>query len=243
LRSGIKVVLCFLTISALLGFTQVPIAEGAVIWNGFLKQVGFDPPSVYEVSDSTVIPAGETENETLTLLCDTGDWMDNTDNINFVSSPPVFVAGVSSVHDTNAMFILDPASLATTGIPLSKRIGYSVLPQILNNAEPFNFPVTVTVTILCISPSSMMTVGGEWQATDTTALIIGYSVLNAYWLAPIGIGIGVGIYLVNRSLTKEEYDKHLQKEKTHFQEDLYRENLTLNNSSALDYVLNHFKKK
>jgi len=41
-------------------------------------------------------------------------------------------------------------------------------------------------------------VGGEWQATDTTALIIGYSVLNAYWIAPIGIGIGLGIYLVKR---------------------------------------------
>jgi len=27
------------------------------------------------------------------------------------------------------------------------------------------------------------------------ALIIGYSVLNAYWLAPIAIGIGVGVYL------------------------------------------------
>jgi len=41
-------------------------------------------------------------------------------------------------------------------------------------------------------------VGGEWQATDTTALIIGYSVLNAYWIAPIGIEIGLGIYLVKR---------------------------------------------
>ncbi len=45
-----------------------------------------------------------------------------------------------------------------------------------------------------------MTVGGEWQATDTTALIIGYSVLNAYWLAPMVIGIGLGIYLVKRKL-------------------------------------------
>jgi len=42
-----------LTISALLGFTQVPIqyAEGAISWNGFLKQVGFNPPTVYEVSE------------------------------------------------------------------------------------------------------------------------------------------------------------------------------------------------
>jgi len=43
------------------------------------------------------------------------------------------------------------------------------------------------------------------------------------------------------SLPKDEYDKHLQKEKTHFNKDLYRENLTLNSSLALDYVLNYFK--
>jgi len=56
------------------------------------------------------------------------------------------------------------------------------------------------MTILCLRQSSFQTVGGEWQATDTTALIIGYSVLNAYWLAPIGIGIGLGLYLVKRKL-------------------------------------------
>jgi len=38
LGSGIKLVLFLVTISALLGFTQVPIAEGAVSWNGFLLQ-------------------------------------------------------------------------------------------------------------------------------------------------------------------------------------------------------------
>jgi len=48
-------VLFFVIASALLGFTQVPIAEGAVSWNGFLKQVGFNPPSVYEVTGVTVI--------------------------------------------------------------------------------------------------------------------------------------------------------------------------------------------
>jgi len=41
-------------------------------------------------------------------------------------------------------------------------------------------------------------VGGILEPIDTTALIIGYSVLNAYWLAPIGIGIGLGIYFVKR---------------------------------------------
>ncbi len=58
-----------------------------------------------------------------------------------------------------------------------------------NNAGPFTGAVYVF---------SEQLVGGELIPLDTTALIIGYSVLNAYWLAPIGIGIGLGIYLVKR---------------------------------------------
>jgi len=41
-------------------------------------------------------------------------------------------------------------------------------------------------------------VGGELIPLDTTALLIGYSVLNMYWIAPAAIGVGVGIYLVKR---------------------------------------------
>ena len=37
----------------------MPIAEGAVSWNGFLKQVGFNPPTVYEVSGNGIILEGE----------------------------------------------------------------------------------------------------------------------------------------------------------------------------------------
>ncbi len=143
------VVLFFSCALVLLG--SLNFAEGAVSWNGFLKEVGFDPPSVYEVSDSTVILAGETENETLTLLCDAGDWMDNTDNINFVTSPPVFEQDISILHDTNAMFVLDPASLSSTGIALSKRIGYSVEPELLGTVASLG-GTGVTVTIVCLNP-------------------------------------------------------------------------------------------
>jgi len=189
----------------LVSVTFLPFAEAAVSWNGFLRQVGFNPPSVYEVSDSTVIKAGETENETLTLFCLDGDWLESGE-VDFVTDPVVFEAFLPAIvgfQDTNAVFIHDPASLSSTGNPvLSKRIGYSVLPQLVGSGTPLDIDVTVTATILCNSPSSLMTVGGEWQATDTTALIIGYSVLNAYWLAPIAIGIGVGIYLTRNRLQK-----------------------------------------
>jgi len=40
----------------LVSVTFIPLAEAAVSWNGFLKQVGFGGTQVYEVSDTTVIP-------------------------------------------------------------------------------------------------------------------------------------------------------------------------------------------
>jgi len=168
----------------------VPIqyAEGAVSWNGFLKQVGFNPPSNYEVSDTVVIEAGNFLSPSMSASCLDGDWM-------FVgagaidSSVDVFVN--PSVEMTQFT-----ADLIRENKPFTKSTGIEDGIVSLQNAQGSN--VEATVTILCMSPSSMMTVGGNWEATDTTALIIGYSVLNAYWLAPIGIGIGLGIYLVKR---------------------------------------------
>jgi len=169
----------------------VPIAEGVVSWNGFLKEIGFPSTStqVYEVSDTTVIPAGETTSETLTMLCLDGDWMfmgagERQTTIDIVTNPLLAIEGFGF------NFITDPV-----GLPFSKAVGTEG-PAQLQASQVFD--VEVTATILCFSPSSLMTVGGEWQATDTTALIIGYSVLNAYWIAPVGIGIGLGIYLVKR---------------------------------------------
>ena len=41
-------------------------------------------------------------------------------------------------------------------------------------------------------------VGGELIPLDTTSLLLGYTTLNSYWIAPTAVGIGVGIYLVKR---------------------------------------------
>ena len=61
LRNETKLVLFFVIASALLGFTQVPIAEGAVSWNGFLKQVGFPMEAqIITRTSSGVINPGET---------------------------------------------------------------------------------------------------------------------------------------------------------------------------------------
>ena len=44
----------------------------------------------------------------------------------------------------------------------------------------------------------LQAVGGELIPLDTSALLLAYGMINAYWIAPTAIGIGVGIYLVKR---------------------------------------------
>jgi len=177
-------------------FTTVQFAEGAVSWNSFLKEIGFNPPSVYEVSDSLTILAGDSTGGTITLDCLAGDKVDSGE-VNFVTVPAIFVPGVVRLNDGDAVFIHDPASISSQGNPnLAKRIGYSVNPTLAGSGTPLDFDVEVFVTIHCLSPSSFQTVGGTWQPMDTTAVLIGYTVLNSYWMAPIAIGLGVGIYLI-----------------------------------------------
>ncbi len=188
----------FISIITLFGFTQIPIqnAEGAVSWNGFLKQVGFNPPSVYEVSGVSVIqaggPDGKLGNE-VQLRCLDGDWLKGEGApFSMTAEPLADFEATSQIGEGNSKEIRE---IDTNVIAFSKLIGYDVTPK-RDGIQQFD--ITVVTSILCLSPSTFQTVGGEWQATDTTALIIGYSVLNAYWIAPIGIGIGLGIYLVKR---------------------------------------------
>jgi len=177
-------------------FTTVQYAEGAVSWNGFLKQVGFNPPSIYEVTAVSIIPAGELDGNEVQLGCLEGDILPSLnrratlsiDDPTIDTTNLAISATVISIGE-NEEFITDFNS---------ELIRFDVKTQQQGPMQLFDIPVTVT--IVCLSPSSLMTVGGNWEATDTTALIIGYSVLNAYWIAPIGIGIGLGIYLVKRKM-------------------------------------------
>jgi len=56
----------------------------------------------------------------------------------------------------------------------------------------------ITLVIVCGKIVPMMAIGGLHLEPDTTALLVGYSLLNMYWIAPTVIGIGVGAYLVKR---------------------------------------------
>jgi len=106
------------------------------------------PSNVYEVSDTITILEGDTTGGIITLECFEGDWLDST-SINFVTVPNVFELG--SLNDKNARFILDPVSQASTGESFSKRIGYSVEPELFGTVAPIG-GIVVTVTIVCLNP-------------------------------------------------------------------------------------------
>ena len=108
------------------------------------------PSNVYEVSDTITILEGDTTGGIITLECFEGDWLDST-SVNFVTVPDVFVQGVASLNDKNARFILDPVSKLSTGEDLSKRIGYSVEPELFGTVAPIE-GIVVTVTIVCLNP-------------------------------------------------------------------------------------------
>jgi len=99
--------------------------------------------------------------------------------------------------DYDSLLLLPQIELAgNTGLTTK---GFGMEIAFFGLPHGFTEPTTLTMSIVCINPSVLtLAVGGEWIATDTTALLIGYSVLNMYWIAPIGIGIGLGIYLVKR---------------------------------------------
>jgi len=167
----------------------VPIAEGAVSWNGFLREIGIGGPQVYEVSQTVVVLTGENTSPPFSLRCLDGDWMNFFENADTFSSVDIVTNPLGLQIDgiINLNVVQDAAFSKIVGIDGTT----------LGALQAFDYEVTAT--ILCLSPSPFANaIGGDWQPTDTTALLIGYSVLNAYWLAPIGIGIGVGIYLLKR---------------------------------------------
>jgi len=178
-------------------FTTVQYAEGALGWNGFLKEIGFGGSQVYEISREAILRQGETATEEFRLFCLEGD------TLYIARGTPnneIFTTLEAGTEFRGLATPLDPQGGQTSLANGAPHIGAIFRGEITDaeTLEPIPSPgdFMTKATIICLSPSSLLNaVGGEWHATDTTALIIGYSVLNMYWIAPIGIGIGVGVYL------------------------------------------------
>jgi hypothetical protein len=174
--------------TVILSVTFIPLAEASIGWNGFLQEIGFGGPQIYEVTDSFVIPVETEEKDAVhfvSIRCLDGDWMYvgiNPHDSSEISSPTP--TGGALVFDNEKFIRVDGSSSRIIGIDAAIFLGKS------------QFGFEITTKIICFSPSPLASpVGGDWRGTDTVALFIGYSVLNAYWLAPTIAGLGAGIYL------------------------------------------------
>jgi len=62
------------------------------------------------------------------------------------------------------------------------------------------FSANFSVDQIRIISKPSIPVGGELIPLDNVSLVLAYGLVNSWWMAPIGIGIGVGIYLVRRKI-------------------------------------------
>lgn len=184
-------ILPIILVLVVLTLTTAQFAEGAVGWNSFLKEIGFNPPSIYEVSGVSVIQTGTGVGSIVQLRCLEGDTFIDGERNTVLSLDPSTSFPVQR-SDFNQIQENIPNIASTSG----RVIGADVRAN-ANGGQP-TFDVPVTITGLCLSPSTFQVVGGALVPTDNVALAIGFSVLNAYWIAPTAIGLGVGIYLIKK---------------------------------------------
>jgi len=204
LDSGIKVVLFIVTILALLGFTQmsstIQYAEGAVSWNGFLREIGFGGTQVYEVSEEGVLLQGELISEDIDILCLEGDIM-------YVSREFVHISNIIPTPPAGTEFSSTGGIIRADSPPEvsgSKPIGFSFRGGIVDVSfgdgilSPSDF--VVTGTIVCLSPSPFANaIGGTMIPIDSTALLLAGAQMNAVWMIPVVVaGVGIGIFVIKR---------------------------------------------
>ena len=125
------------------------LEERSDFWE-FLEESGeeFFESQIYEVSGVSVIPAGETFGNRVSLRCLDGDW--------YLSEPTRFTMTIDpSIVETFAVGIgpgnTSPVAEGNPGTAGSKVVGFATTPRNDGVKPPFAIPVTITG--LCVSPS------------------------------------------------------------------------------------------
>ena len=70
--------------------------------------------------------------------------------------------------------------------------------EIQNSGAGIRILSTPICTPLTIADMVTIFVGGISQPVQSISLLLAYTIVNSYWMAPTAVGIGVGIYLVKR---------------------------------------------
>jgi len=176
-----------------------------------LKQIDF---SVFPMP---VFPDGIVIHEEFIVGQGSPEWWDWHERISDVVLENVFFTGSASISKVAAGAPCDVGTSTIFDFDADREIWFDFEGNIgglnfgdklcvwkdVSTASPTSSPFTGILEIEeWPTIHKKMAVGGELIPLDTTALIIGYSVLNMYWIAPIGIGVGVGIYLTKNRLKK-----------------------------------------
>jgi len=184
---------------------QVLIASFAI---GMLASIGMATAEIYfisfgdifgdssiavidVVSDSVVVQPQGTA--VLEVDCEPDGIFAATNGV-FLNFDPPYPQS-SQVGVSQSLHIND--DLAGNSKLFTRVTGYTIT---IDETNAFVEPTLVELEILCLGAHSMMTVGGIEIQTDMTALLLGYTILNSYWIAPTAVGIGLGIYLIKRKL-------------------------------------------
>jgi len=94
--------------------------------------------------------------------------------------------------------LLPPSTMITFEVPLGA-IGDLTVTDCQQPSDTTRWIVSEDgVTQVDGIPFQPQLVGGVFITIDTTSLLLAYGLVNSWWMAPIGIGIGLGIYLVKR---------------------------------------------
>jgi len=173
-----KTILVVVIATALILGTSIQFVE-AISWPIF-QEIGLPMgQELFRVTDSRVLGPGEFEQ--FEVLCPGDD---------------IFLRNGLSIQTNNDEgdfnFGSGPVNIPA-GIQSGKSIEKGWFGQALNNEVGKDF--FMEISIVCARVLPTVSIGGEWIQTDTTSLLLGYAMLNSYWIAPIAVGVGAGIYL------------------------------------------------
>jgi len=229
----------FITISTLLGFTQVPIVSATSTSNPSIFEIlssgditfiggGSTTKMIVVGPPSFIFPAGGDARVDGTSLWFgaatlTKAWapVEIPDGATITGFECIVLHGSDNKDMLCALLEHQHGALSTTLISNLISTVITGTPQTITNTDPISYPVDrdsndyqvrfntlgctgqlcaiISAKITYTVPSGFV-VGGEFYPVDNVSLILAYGLVNSWWMAPIGIGIGLGIYLVKRKI-------------------------------------------
>ena len=145
----------------ILSVTFIPLAEASVGWNGFLREIGFGGPQVYEVSEVSLVPVanpggGNHKGNQVQLRCLEGDtFLINIDTtqkaVTLSLDAPIPALDNELLIARGSVVEEFPFETGNIARDFSKPIGWDGHAEQNRGFQAVDIPVRITG--LCVSPS------------------------------------------------------------------------------------------